>query len=119
MIGLWEPTYTEGYEIENGYNDEWNSECNYSNEYYDCTRIEFFSDGVVKNYEYYNNKWNLDDTGSYYVEDNIIYLKDSDGRVNGAAIIAELNSTRLVLESGHIKYGDYEFYEKIVYKKVN
>ncbi len=110
LIGLWDLIYDEGYEINDGYNYEWSNEVN------DEYRIEFLDGGVVKEYEYYNNKWNLDDAGTYYVEGNKVYVKYSDGSIEGCTILG-LTNNKLVIEY-YEKDGSDEYYHKNTFRKL-
>ena len=88
------------------------------------TRITFSEDGTCKTAEYYNNKWNWDETGTWSYKNGEITIRITyEGEsYSETATVKELTSSKLVLEYID-KYTEdgtsYEDYELSEYRKIS
>lgn len=88
------------------------------------TRITFSEDGTCKAAEYYNNKWNWDETGTWSYKNGKITIRSTyEGEsYSETATVKELTSSKLVLEYID-KYTEdgtsYEDYELSEYRKIS
>ena len=115
LIGLWEPVYSEGYEMIDGEKKTWSKEVT-DNDY---VRVEFFGDGTVKSYEYQGNSWILSSLVNYQVKGNSMIFFDENGTIiDGESIIHTLTSTQFVLSTKNVD-GNWEYYEKVTYRKID
>lgn len=118
LIGLWEPTHAEGYEIWEGDKETWDFDINASTNNADYERIEFLSDGACKSY-YYSNGWkSYSEKVTYHLKGNKVIMRDTTEEVTYEYTIVSLTSTRLILERRETGDGE-DYYEKVTYKKVD
>ncbi len=108
LVGRWQATTDEGYEIYEGERDEWNDDISMYGMY-----IEFRADHtVISNDEdgIYQADWMLDGSKLYYgfEQDGYFYI----------GTISELTDSKLVLEILE-KEPDYEYFEKLTFRRTN
>lgn len=114
LLGLWEPVYSEGYEVIDGEKKSWSKAVTDE----DYVRVEFFADGTVKSYKYQGNNWVLGSLVNYQVKGNsMIFFDENGGRIDGEGIIHTLTSTQFVLSTKNVD-GNWEYYEKVTYRKM-
>lgn len=114
LVGTWEQMWSEGYEKGSDYNDTWNKAPD------DPFRITFNEDGTFVSQSGHNGKWYTQESGTYSVNENKIYIRSNeDGEVyEGVATIVSKSYSQLVLEEYEKdEYGEY--YEKITLERVN
>ncbi len=119
LYGLWEPIHAEGYERGGGEDDSWNYDLNASNNFDDYERVEFIDGNTYKSYEYQSGSWRISESGTFAVKGNQVIV---DGDVENPGIITSINDSRLVVEvteKDTYEGGEYTFYEKVTYKRIN
>lgn len=118
LVGIWDPTHAEGYEIWDGEKDEWNENVNSGTNDMDYNRVEFLGDGTYNTYYYYNGWKKETSGGTYRVNGNKIYVYDPDEDEEYTLTIVSISSDKLVLEEKET-WEDEEYYEKVTYKRVS
>lgn len=118
LIGTWESVSFTYQDKENGVVVDEGS--------YNTTdsRLVFNQDGTCKSAEYYNNKWNWNEIGTWSYKNGIITIRSTeDGEVYvESATVKELTSSKLVLEFSE-KYTEngtsYEDYSLTEFRKIS
>ena len=104
IVGLWEVTWTEGYEYDSEdpeYNDEWSEALN-------GIKFKFNSDGT--GYE-----GDESDTFTWSLEGNRLTIQG--GYYTEVSTVLKLTSSELVLEY-YDEDDSYKYYEKLTFKRV-
>lgn len=88
------------------------------------SRVTFNEDGTCKVAEYYNNKWDWDQSGTWSYKNGKITIRitDEDESWSRTATVKELTSSKLVFEyiNKYTKDGtSYEDYELKEYRKIS
>lgn len=117
IYGIWEPVRAQGYEIDGGEKYDWDynvSDVNDDSEIEaDYNRFGFFEDNTCTSWWYAGDgEWKVESEGwSFRIDGNQLYM-------GGVYVnILTLNSTTLVLET-HEVGRDYEYYDKVTFKRV-
>lgn len=125
IYGIWEPIYSEGYNIYEGERNSWSYEVNIETMYEDPEndieygRAEFKSDGTVWTYNYRGNgEWEKNDDYDYFeIKGNKLIEKEADNSYAATRTIVSLTADRMIIEM-YYKESDWELYEKVTSKKV-